>query len=179
MIDNITQKNPCLLYNYDRSMYLANSAALELASLTNKKLEGMKLNKNGIPTGLIYRGSPALTEIRKVMKEKSHQRLINENLAALKRLRESGIVEIHDIARPEQTNRFIEIEDNNKLTCRVWLRPDLSRGAEMKKNGFTMGLHPKTKQKNSYLRFGALKGYIDGIMGTHGALFYEPYDDQP
>ena len=30
-----------------------------------------------------------------------------------------------------------------------------------------------------YLRYGALKGYIDGIMGTHGALFFEPYDDQP
>ncbi|MFC2129097.1 amidohydrolase family protein, partial [Bacteroidota bacterium] len=93
MIDKITQKNPCLLYNYDRSMYLANSPALELAGINNKKLDGMKLNKNGIPTGLIFRGSSALDEIRKVMKTKSHQRIINENLAALKRLRESGIVE--------------------------------------------------------------------------------------
>jgi hypothetical protein len=42
-----------------------------------------------------------------------------------------------------------------------------------------MGLHPKTKQKSAWLRYGALKGYIDGIMGTHGALFFEPYDDQP
>jgi hypothetical protein len=30
-----------------------------------------------------------------------------------------------------------------------------------------------------WLRYGALKGYIDGIMGTHGALFFEPYADQP
>jgi hypothetical protein len=42
-----------------------------------------------------------------------------------------------------------------------------------------MGLHPKTKQRDLWLRYGALKGYIDGIMGTHGALFFEPYDDQP
>jgi predicted amidohydrolase YtcJ len=42
-----------------------------------------------------------------------------------------------------------------------------------------MGLHPKTKEKDMWLRYGALKGYIDGIMGTHGALFFEPYDDQP
>ena len=42
-----------------------------------------------------------------------------------------------------------------------------------------MGLHPKTKEKSSFLRYGALKGYIDGIMGTHGALFFEPYNDQP
>ena len=42
-----------------------------------------------------------------------------------------------------------------------------------------MGLHPMTRQRDRYLRYGALKGYIDGIMGTHGALFFEPYDDQP
>ncbi|MGB7293954.1 MAG: amidohydrolase family protein, partial [Candidatus Aminicenantales bacterium] len=44
---------------------------------------------------------------------------------------------------------------------------------------FTMGLHPKTGQKDGWLRYGALKGYIDGIMGTHGALFFEPYSDEP
>lgn len=179
MIDEISPNNPCLLNNYDRSMYLVNTVALNLAGLKNKSLDGMKVNKKGKITGLIFRGSPALAEIRKVMKPKSHQRLIDENLAALNKLREAGIVEIHDIAQPEQTKRFIEIEDMGQLTCRVWLRPDLSRGTEMKQNGLTMGLHPETKENDSFLRYGALKGYIDGIMGTHGALFYEPYNDQP
>ena len=59
-------------------------------------------------------------------------RLLDENRAALKALREAGITEIHDIATPDQTKRFIELEDNGELTCRVWLRPDLSRGAELK-----------------------------------------------
>ncbi len=179
MIDDISGNNPCLLNNYDRSMYLANTAALKQASLLNVKVEGMKLNKKGEVTGLIFTGSPALRKIREVMKPKSNQRMINENLAALKKLREAGIVEIHDIEQASQTKRFIEIENMGKLTCRVWLRPDLSRGAEMKEQGFTMGLHPQTKEESSFLRYGALKGYIDGIMGTHGALFYEPYNDQP
>jgi predicted amidohydrolase YtcJ len=104
---------------------------------------------------------------------------MDENRAALKALREAGIVEVHDIERPDQTERFIELQDNGELTCRVWLRPDLSRGSELGSQGFTIGLHPKTKQKDNWLRYGALKGYIDGIMGTHGALFFEPYDDQP
>jgi hypothetical protein len=42
-----------------------------------------------------------------------------------------------------------------------------------------MGLHPETGEPDPFLRYGPLKGYIDGIMGTHGALFFEPYDDQP
>ncbi|MDH5405749.1 MAG: amidohydrolase family protein, partial [Candidatus Aminicenantes bacterium] len=178
-VDDITGNNPCLLYSYDRELFLANTAALKAAGLEDARLTGMKLDGKGRPTGLIYRGSEALEKIRSVIKEKSHARLLNENRAALKRLAESGIVEVQDIERPEQTARFIELQENGELTCRVWLRPDLSRGAELKEQGFTMGLHPKTKQPDQWLRYGALKGYIDGIMGTHGALFFEPYDDQP
>ena len=178
-IDDITRDNPCLLYNFNRELYLANTAALKLAGLENSKEKGMKLNSRGRPTGLIYRGSPALRKIRSKITQKSHKRLLDENRAALKHLRECGIVEIHDIARPDQTKRYIELQENGELTCRVWLRPDLSRGAELAEDSLTMGLHPKTKQKDSWLRYGALKGYIDGIMGTHGALFFKPYDDQP
>lgn len=179
MIDDLTPHNPCLLCRFDYKEWLANTAALKEAGLENKKIDGMEIGPDGTPTGLIFGASPALKRLREAVKPKSHKRMLDENRAALKALREAGVVEIHDIATPEQTARFIELQESGELTCRVWLRPDLSRGAELKEQGFTMGLHPKTKQKDTWLRFGALKGYIDGIMGTHGALFFEPYDDQP
>jgi len=178
IIDPVTEQNPCFLNNYDYSMFLANSAALDAAGLTDKILPGMVTNM-GEATGLIYRDSPAVSIIREVIKPKSEERLLNENRAALKALREAGIVEIHDIAVPDQTSRFYDLQKNGELTCRVWLRPDLSRVNDLVDEGFTMGQHPFTHEKNNYLRYGALKGYIDGIMGTHGALFFEPYDDQP
>jgi len=179
MIDDLTPDNPCLLCRFDYKEWLANTAALKAAGLENEKIDGMEIGPDGTPTGLIFGASPALKRLREAVKPKSHNRMLDENRAALKALREAGVVEIHDIASPEQTARFIELQENGELTCRVWLRPDLSRGAELKEQGFTMGFHPKTKQKDTWLRFGALKGYIDGIMGTHGALFFEPYDDQP
>jgi predicted amidohydrolase YtcJ len=179
MIDDITPDNPCFLCSFDYKLWLANTAALEAAGMGSKIFNGMEFDKPGKPSGLINRPSPAFDMMRKAIKDKSHQRLLDENRAALKALREAGIVEIHDIARPDQTERFLELQENGELTCRVWLRPDLSRGAELKEEGLTIGLHPKTKEKDLWLRYGALKGYIDGIMGTHGALFFEPYDDQP
>ena len=139
----------------------------------------MELDDKKRPTGLIFKDSPALAKIRKVVKKKSHQRMMNENRAALNKLAQAGIVEVHDIAKPEQTARFVELQEKGQLTCRVWLRPDLSRGKELQEKELKMGLHPKNKQPDAWLRYGALKGYIDGIMGTHGALFYEPYNDQP
>ena len=179
MIDDISANNPTLLNNYNRQIYLANTAALKAAGIEGANLSGMEKDAQGSITGLIYRDSPALEKLRAVVKPKSHKRLLDENRAALKALSESGIVEIHDIVTPEQTDRFVELHDNGELTTRVWLRTDLSRAPEMKENGFSMGLHPVTKEPNSWVRYGAFKGYIDGIMGNHGALFFEPYDDQP
>ena len=179
MIDEITPDNPCFLCRYDYQVWMANSAALEAAGMADGIYNGMEIDGKGEPTGIIERPSPAFKKLREAVKPKSHKRLLDENRAALKALREAGIVEVHDIAQPDQTERFVELQENGELTCRVWLRPDLSRGAELKEKGLTMGLHPKTKQKDRWLRYGALKGYIDGIMGTHGALFFEPYDDQP
>jgi len=178
-IDDLTQANPCLLSSFDGRLYLANTPALRAAALENTVLEGMKADPTGRATGLIRSGSPALARLRQVIRPKSPERLLNENRAALKRLAESGIVEIHDITGPEQEERFLALQQRGELTCRVWMRADLSRGGELKAKQLAMGLHPATKQRDHYLRYGALKGYIDGIMGTHGALFFEPYTDQP
>ena len=179
MIDDITPNHPCFLCRFDSKEWLANTAALKAAGLDKERLAGMEIGPDGQPTGVIFKPSPAFDRMAKTRKPKSEERLLDESRAGLKALREAGITEIHDIATPDQTKRFIELEDNGELSCRVWLRPDLSRGAQLKADGFAMGLHPKTKQKSSWLRYGALKGYIDGIMGTHGALFFEPYSDQP
>ncbi|MBN1273181.1 MAG: amidohydrolase [Candidatus Aminicenantes bacterium] len=179
MIDPQTPDNPCFLCRFDYKEWLANTAALREAGLEDKVIEGLEAGPDGKPTGIVFRPSPAFDKLQEARKPKSNKRLLDENRAALKALREAGIVEVHDIAVPDQTERFVELQENGELTCRVWLRPDLSRGEELKEKGLAMGLHPKTKTKDMWLRYGALKGYIDGIMGTHGALFFEPYDDQP
>ena len=179
MIDELTTDNPALLWNYDRSVYLANSLALKLSGADHTYPEGMEYVDGKGLTGIIYSHSPKLQMVKDAVKAKSPERLMNENLAALKHLRECGIVEIHDIVYPAQTKRYLELEKNGYLTCRIWARPDLSRGKELGEKGFTMGDHPGTGEPDGSLRYGALKGYIDGIMGDHGALFFEPYDDQP
>jgi len=178
-VDEVTLRNPCLLNSFDSELYLANTAALEAAGLLASPPDGLERDAGGRITGIVRPGSPALAALRKAVKPKSRDRLLAENRAALRRLAESGVVEVHDISRPDQEERFAELQKRGELTCRVWMRPDLSRGAELKAKGFRMGDHPVTGEPDAYLRFGALKGYIDGIMGTHGALFFQPYDDQP
>jgi len=180
-IDAISQENPVFINSFERNpeLYLANTPALRLAGLLDASLPGMDLDENGQVTGLIRKGSPAIARIEGVIVEKSHDRVLNEARAALKRMRENGVVEVHDITPAGFEQVYIELQDRDELTGRIWMRADLARAAEFNAKGIRMGSHPVTGEKDAYLRWGAYKGYIDGIMGNHSALFFEAYDDKP
>ncbi len=178
-IDEFTQDNPCFLSSYDGELYLTNTAALKAAGLENTRLMGMK-NIDGRVTGLIYKGSTAIEKIRAVIKPKSEERIMNEYRAGLKRLAEMGIVEMHDMIHSfKEMDRYVKLQENNELTCRVWVRPWLDLSEELFENGHKMGSHPVTKQRDYFLRYGGLKSANDGMLGSRGAMLFEPYTDRP
>ena len=179
-IDPFTQENPCLLNSYERDLFLANTAALRAAGLENGRLEGMKLDPDGQPTGLFYKGSPAIEKLRSFVKPKSEDRILNEYRTGLRLMAEMGIVEIHDMFHSyKEVDRYLKLQENGELTCRVWLRPWLDLKGEMFEKGFTMGMHPKTKERDHFLRFGGFKSANDGFLGDRGAMLFEPYSDRP
>ena len=98
MIDSLTPNNPCFICRYDYKEWLANTAALEAAGMDKGLFNGMIFDGKGRASGVILRPSPAFNKIQKAIKPKSPKRLLDENRAGLRALRESGIVEVHDIA---------------------------------------------------------------------------------
>lgn len=179
VIDRVSPNNPVFVQSFDSALYLANHLALQEAGLLDAPVDGMEIDGNGIATGLIEAGSPALEMLNAATRPKSDARLMDESRAALKALAASGITEIHDITGDQQMARYIALEEAGELSVRVWARADLARAAEFNERGITLGSHPVTGAPGERLRWGAYKGYIDGIMGNHTALFFEPYDDQP
>jgi hypothetical protein len=165
-IDRLTPSHPVLLRSFDGALMLANAVALKLAGLESA-------------TGLFERGDAALKRLNAAVKPKSEERRMRELREALKRLSEAGIVEVHDIVQDDQVRRYLALEKSGELNVRVWLRADLSRAAEFEQKGLRLGAHPITNRPDARLRWGAFKGYIDGIMGNHTALFFDSYNDQP
>jgi predicted amidohydrolase YtcJ len=178
-IDSITQHHPVFVNSWDRELYLANTLALRAAGLENVLLPGMQRRHDGSPTGLIREGSPAIDSIRAVIAPKSDKRRLNELRAGLRELARQGITEIHDITDEPYPRYYATLQENGELTARVWMRLDLSRSSEIAEAGVEMNTHPVTGERDRYLRYGAYKGYMDGLMGSHGALLYEPYSDDP
>jgi predicted amidohydrolase YtcJ len=179
-IDPFTQDNPCLLNSYERDLYLANTAALRAAGLESSSLRGMQLDESGQPTGLLYKDSPVIGMIHRYVKPKSEERILNEYRAGLRLMAEMGIVEFHDMFRSfKEVERYLRLQENGELTCRVWLRPWLDLKEEMFERGFTMGQHPRNGERDHFLRFGGLKSANDGFLGDRGAMLFDPYTDRP
>jgi predicted amidohydrolase YtcJ len=59
------------------------------------------------------------------------------------------------------------------MTARVRVRPPLDRWESMADLGIKVGFG------DDWIRFGAVKAWIDGIMGNSSARFYEPYTHDP
>ena len=177
--DKVTPRNPILLSSYDNKLHLANTLALRAAKLENTALSGMHVDDVGSPTGLIDGDSPALKLIRDVAKPKSEERLLKELKFAFRLMAKMGITEIHDMTSADVVQRYIKLRESGELSARVWMRPHLIDAERVIKSGARMGRNPKSNQRDRYLRYGAFKAHFDGLMGSHGALLFEPYSDKP
>jgi hypothetical protein len=165
MIDSITPNTPALLNKWDRSAYLANGRALELAG-ADCSWEGVQCAA-GAPTGRLT--PQAAARVRRVIPAKSLEQRLAESRGALHHLAELGVTTIHDITGREQMQVFTMLRDAGELTTRVYARPTLDRWDELAAAGITHGFG------GDYLKIGGLKGFVDGIMGNSSAHFYEPY----
>ncbi|MGH7663198.1 MAG: amidohydrolase [Gemmatimonadaceae bacterium] len=165
MIDSVTSKHPVLLNRWDRSAYLANARALELARATCE-WDGVEC-ENGEMTGRI--SDAAAERVRSVIPAKPLEQRLAESRAALRDLASHGVTTIHDITSAEQLRVFAELHQRNELTVRVYARPTLDRWDELAAVGIGHGFG------SEWIRIGGLKGFVDGIMGNSSARFHEPY----
>ncbi len=165
MIDRITRDNPTLLSKWDRSLYLANRAALVAAGAACQ-WPGVECER-GEPTGRLT--AEAAERIRAVIPPKPMEQRLAEARAALAQLRGFGVTTIHDITSAEQLAVYQELRHRGELTVRVYARPALDRWEHLAALGIRHGFG------DDWIKIGGLKGYVDGIMGNSSARFYEPY----
>ena len=172
LIDAITPDHPVLVSRFDRSMYLMNTRALELAGITpdSPVPPGGEIARdlNGRPTGII-RGA-AVELIRALIPPTSFEERLVQVRAVLKEARESGVTTMQDLTTGPQLQAYQELRRRGELTARINIRPQLWEAPHVLPLGFASGFG------DDWLRLVGYKAWIDGIMGSSGALFFEPYD---
>src|SRR5262245_24898104 len=179
LIDKITSDTPIFITKFDHSLYFANTAALRRAGFDDLSSDTDNIEHirdgNGRITGTMrirnVRGVEANFLGGEYPPDKEKRLKMTEN--ALRLAREAGVTSFQDMSDHEQLQLYYELADGGRLTARVNFRYGLEYWEQMKSLGIKRG------SGNSLIRLGAVKGHIDGIMGTSSARFYQPYSNDP
>jgi predicted amidohydrolase YtcJ len=175
LIDPVTPEHPVLVNRFDRSIYLANSRALELAGITAETAAppGGEIVKDaqGRLTGLL-RGT-AVDLVRKVIPPIPFEQRLVQVRAVLQEAREAGVTTIQDLTSPEQLRAYQELQRRGELTARIMIRPTLDRVVHVAGLGLTRGFG------DGWLELIGYKAWVDGIMGNSSAMFFMPYSNNP
>ena len=123
----MTPDHPVFVNRFDRSMFLANSRALELAKITestpNPPNGEIVKDAAGRPTGIL-KGTAADLVRRVIPPVPFEQRLVQVR-AVLKEAREGGVTTMQDLTSAEQLRAYQELQRRGELTSRIMLRPTL------------------------------------------------------
>ncbi|UCG85469.1 MAG: amidohydrolase [Gemmatimonadota bacterium] len=175
MIDDVTPEHPVLVNRWDRTMYLANSLALELAGIdenTTAPRDGViERDATGRPTGIL-RGA-AVRLVTEVIPPTPFETRLTQVRAVLDEAREAGVTTIQDLTTAPQLMAYRELQRRGELTARILLRPTLDNVTHTAALGISEGLG------DDWLKFIGHKAWVDGIMGSSGAMFFDPYDHDP
>lgn len=175
LIDAATPDHPVFVSRFDRSMYLANTRALEAAGITaaTPVPQGGEIARDasGRLTGIV-RGA-AVEMIRSVIPPTSPEERLVQIRAVLKEARESGVTTMQDLTSAPQLQAYQELRRLGELTARINIRPQLWEASHVQSLGLARGFG------DDWLRLVGYKAWVDGIMGSSGALFFRPYDHDP
>ncbi len=174
-IDAITRDNPVLVSRSDGHMALANSLALESAGIdrdTPDPESGVIMRDDaGEPTGIVKDAAyelfddvvPAPTEPEQ---DKALDLAMDHALA-------NGVTQIHDVGDIDwrNFNAFRRKHEKKGLRIRVYSFVPLYDWDKM------VDFVAQHGHGDNWLRWGGVKGYVDGALGSSTAWFKKPYAD--
>ena len=173
LVNEITADYPMFIRKFDDSQFAANQAAFRTLKLDPGNPQAPEVeflrDAEGRLTGHM-RGRGVTRLFNAVIPRSfSRERRVQQTKNALAEIRRFGVTNVSDMSDDLQLDIYKELHGSGELTVRVHYRPGLDRWKELADRSIRAG------SGDDWIRLGALKGHIDGIMGTSSARFFEPY----
>ncbi len=178
-IDADTGEVPVYIIRIDGHMALANSSALAAAGIKKETQapEGGEIlrDEDGEPTGIL-KGN-ALNLVLDVIPAPSDDELMEQFALAQSHALSLGLTKIHAVtAYPSETTMldiFQMARDRGLMKLRAQVSTPIESWRDMKAE-VEVG-----RRGDGLLKWGGIKGFIDGSLGARTAWMYEPYTDAP
>jgi predicted amidohydrolase YtcJ len=175
-LDEVTSGHPAYMDRVDGHIAVANTRALQLASVTvaSRDPEGGKIDRdeNGTPSGILR--ETARDAVRAVIPKPNHDQRRKAIETALAEISSYGLTSVQDNSSWDDFQIYQELEREGKLNVRIseWLPfDDPVETLNSKRNS--------QPASDNMLHTGMLKGFMDGSLGSKTAALLEPYSDDP
>ncbi len=184
-LDAVVPDRPAYMECYDGHSGWANSKALALAGITRDTrdpVNGVIVRdpKTGEPTGALKESATGLVD--KVIPVPTPERRYELLLQALRLLNSQGITSAQDAgygiaALASELPLLERALREDRLTVR--LSASVHVGADDYEKGVAEARRLAAAHRGPLLRFGAVKGYVDGVIEAHTAAMLQPYVTAP
>jgi predicted amidohydrolase YtcJ len=175
-LDQAAPVNPVYLVHVSGHIAVANSLALKHAEINSETAnpQGGEIGRfaDGEPNGLLE--EKATTMVSQRIPDPSDEERKKGIELVFDELARNGVTSVQDFSAWEDFLAYIDLKQEKKLTVRVteWLpfTASIDDLQNMRAQGGTT---------DPWLHTGALKGFMDGALGTRTAALLAPYSDDP
>ena len=176
-LDQIAPNNPVYLVRVDGHVAWVNSAALKLAKIdkNTKNPEGGEIERDasGEATGILKETAQGL--VNSLIAEPNAAQMQKGLELALDMARRYGITSVQDNSGYETTKLYRDFLRQDKLTVRVSEWQDFEDSVEKLKA--QRAEFASFNDDKNRLKLTALKGYVDGTLGSRTAAMLAPFSD--
>lgn len=175
-IDSVTRYNPVAVSRLDGHMLVANSMALHLAGITRDTRDPpggtiVRDPRTGEPTGVLK--DEAMDFIWRVVPEATETARDDALHRAQAHALARGVTMVTDMGSWADLGAYRRAHDRGDLKVRVYAFVPLNTWPQMR----NYVLHEGSGDLR--LKWGGVKGFVDGSLGSTTAWFYQPYEDAP
>jgi hypothetical protein len=179
-IDAVTPDHPVWINRLDGHMALANTAALRAAGVADdvKDVSGGEIvrDASGRPTGLLKDNAMSLVESKvPAPAAEMEDRALD---AAMRYVAAQGVTSVHNMGTWRELEVFARAAARHRLRTRIYAAVPLSTWARLR-DAVAARQFGGDGHGSEWLRVGALKGFMDGSLGSHTAAFHQPFTDAP
>jgi predicted amidohydrolase YtcJ len=187
LLDPVSPDNPVVLSRVDGHSVLVNSYVLRQSGITRDTPEppGGQIVRDpvtGDPTGIFKEAARRLLDTSGVEVEKTPEEEEARRLESWKKAFEMasrlGVTSLQLAGSDLEVYEMFDLfRTQGRLTLRVSLNGELPENEE-DLNQY-MKMIDRYPREDDWIRFGYLKGYIDGTLSSATALLFEPFTDEP
>jgi len=185
LLDEVAPNNPVRLSRADGHSVLVNSFVIEKSGITKNTPDpfGGEIQRDSVtgePTGIFKESAKGLLKYGTVKKEvTTEEKEVNQIREWQTAFDQAAKLGVTSIQHPGDGNFEIyqKFMDMGKLTLRVDVNTGLTADKQRLKK--YLKLAKKYPRKNNWLRFGYLKGFMDGTLGSATMMVFQPFDDAP